>query len=276
MTIAFNHLGRMGQLGNQMFQYASLKGIARNRGRDYMIPNNTEVVVDSLGNRLRTEIFRPFDLHPELRVGILETQQYVQEPHFHFSNELFSSCPDNVSLVGYFQTPRYFNHIRYEILEDFKFKSHILEPCEEMMEGIDEPIALHIRRGDFITNVENHFNQSLEYYEEALKQFDNNRQVIIFSDDIPWCKEQDLFKGDRFMVSESGDPDIDMCLMTLCHSFIIANSTFSWWPAWLSIKGAATGNLTKKVIYPKQWFGITGYTKDHNVSDLFPEEWIKL
>ena len=184
MTIAFNHLGRMGQLGNQMFQYASLKGIARNRGRDYMIPNNTEVVVDSLGNRLRTEIFRPFDLNQELKVGQLQTEKYIQEPHFHFSKELFSTCPDNVSLVGYFQSPRYFNHIRYEILKDFTFKSHILEPCEQMMEGIEEPIALHIRRGDFIINADNHFNQMLDYYTDALKRFEKFRKVIIFSDFI--------------------------------------------------------------------------------------------
>ena len=72
------------------------------------------------------------------------------------------------------------------------------------------------------------------------------------------------------MVSENENPYVDMCLMTMCSDFIIANSTFSWWPAWLST------NPDKKVIYPKQWFGITGYTKDHDVSDLFPEDWIKI
>jgi len=265
--LGFNHLGRMGQLGNQMFQYASLKGIASNRGFDYMVANNEEVVVDSLGNRLYTELFNPFDIN--VKTGVLDGQ-FVQEPHFHFSEDLFNNCPDNVSLMGYYQTPKYFNHIKDDIRYDFTFRPEILAPCQEMMEEMTEPVALHVRRGDFITNVENHFNQGLEYYSAALKEFEKHREVIVFSDDPKWCSEQELFAPNNFLISENDNPYVDMCLMTMCSHFIIANSTFSWWPAWLSTAE------DKMVVYPKQWFGITGYTKDHNVSDLFPSNWIKL
>ena len=265
--LGFNHLGRMGQLGNQMFQYASLKGIARNRGFDYMVAKNDDVVVDSLGNRLYTELFNPFNIN--VKTGMLNGD-YVQEPHFQFSEDLFNNCPDNTSLIGYYQTPKYFNHITDEIRKDFTFRPEILDPCKDMMEEMTEPVALHIRRGDFITNVENHYNQGLDYYEEALKKFEKHRQVIIFSDDTEWCNEQELFKPDRFLIAEGNSPYVDMCLMTMCTGFIIANSTFSWWPAWLSEAE------DKTVVYPKQWFGVTGYTKDHDVSDLFPCRWVKI
>ena len=266
--LGFNHLGRMGQLGNQMFQYASLKGIARNRGFDYMVANNEDPVVDALGNRLYTELFNPFNL--DVKQGVLETDRYIQEPHFHFSEELFDNCPDNTSLVGYYQTPMYFNHIRDEIRKGFTFRKEILEPCKDMMGKTEDAIALHIRRGDFITNVENHYNQGLEYYEQALKRFDKRREVIIFSDDTEWCNKQKLFQPDRFLIAENNSSYVDMCLMSLCTGFIIANSTFSWWPAWLSEAE------DKDVVYPKNWVGITGYTKDHDVSDLFPRRWVKI
>ena len=115
-----------------------------------------------------------------------------------------------------------------------------------------------------------HYNQGLDYYEQALKRFDKRREVIIFSDDTEWCNKQKLFQPDRFLIAEGNSPYVDMCLMSLCTGFIIANSTFSWWPAWLSEAEE------KDVVYPKQWFGITGYTKDHDVSDLFPRRWIKI
>jgi hypothetical protein len=102
----------------------------------------------------------------------------------------------------------------------------------------------------------------LSYYEEALKHFDD-RQVIVFSDDPGWCKEQSLFSDDRFLVSESEDNKIDLCLMTFCTSHIIANSSFSWWGAWLS--------NSEKVIAPSKWFGPNNADKE--TKDLIPETW---
>lgn len=267
--IGANYLGRMGQLGNQMFQFAAVKGIARKHGYEFMIPEYRGVVVDGRGNRLRYELDRPFT--PQMdHIGVLPTDNYLQEPHFHYSQEFVDNFPDNASIVGYFQSPKYFERIADEIRQDFTFKDEIRDPCAAISENLDQPIALHVRRGDFITNVESHHNQSLDYYKDALGHFDDDRQVVIFSDDTQWCKEQELFQPGRFLISGGGSPDIDMCLMSMCHSFVIANSTFSWWSAWLST------NEDKKVIYPKLWFGITGYTKDYNVEDLFPDGWITL
>jgi len=259
--LGFNHLGRMGQLGNQMFQYASLKGIARNRGFDYMVANNEDVVVDSLGNKLYTELFNPFNL--DVQQGVLQTEKYIQEPHFQFSEELFNNCPDNASLIGYYQTPKYFNHIKGEIRKDFTFRREILEPCKEMMGKTEDAVALHIRRGDFITNVENHYNQGLEYYEEALKKFEKHREVIIFSDDTEWCNKQKLFQPDRFLIAEGNSPYVDMCLMSLCEGHIIANSSFSWWGAWLAD--------SKMVVAPSIWFGPNNAHLD--IKDLYLDHW---
>jgi hypothetical protein len=268
--IGFNALGRMGRFANQMFQYASLKGIARNIGVDICIPNHTQVVDDGIGNKLRTELFDSFDLR--VNIGLLNNGHapVVNERFHHFDEELFTMCPDHVSLQGYFQTEKYFKHIESEIREDFTFKNEILNPCKDMISSVENPIALHIRRTDYLTNSENHFNLPLDYYAAALKYFDADRNVIVFSDDPIWCQEQELFSNDRFMISENIDNRVDLCLMSLCNDFIIANSSFSWWGAWIS------QNKNKKVIAPLQWFGKTGYTKDHDTKDLIPDDWIRI
>ena len=88
--IGLNYLGKMGQLGNQMFQYAALKGIARNRGLDFIIPNHGDAIVDSLGNTLRIELFEPFNIESKY-YGFIETNEYIQEAHFHFDEDLYLS-----------------------------------------------------------------------------------------------------------------------------------------------------------------------------------------
>ena len=267
--IGNNFIGRMGRYCNQMSQYAALKGIASNRGYDYCIPLNEDAVDDGIGNMQYNELFDSFDLS-HVKIGIIESNTHIAETKHSFDEDIFNNCPDNVSLRGYFQTEKYFKHIEDEIREDFTFNSGILLPCEEMISTMDSPIAIHIRRTDYIMNQANHHNLSLKYYETALKEFDSDRNVIVFSDDSKWCKEQDLFQDDRFVVSENTDNRIDLCLMSLCSDFIIANSSFSWWGAWLS------ANKEKKVIAPQQWFGTTGYTKNHDTSDVVPDEWVRI
>ena len=263
-VIGFNHIGRLGQLGNQMFQYSALKGIARNRGFDYVVPNHREKIDDGLGNKYGTVLFDVFDI--KANIGVIETQNYVQEPHFEFSEQLFNECPSNVSLWGFFQTDRYFRHIREDLLNDFAFKPDVVEESQPILEQFNDPVALHIRRGDFLINHANHNNLTLDYYAEGLKHFDDDREVVIFSDDTDWCKEQELFSDDRFLVSEGNSSQHDLYLMSRCRDFIIANSSFSWWGAWLADYN--------KVIAPAKWFGPNN--ADKNTSDLFCSDWITI
>lgn len=263
--IGFNHLGKMGQLGNQMFQYASTKGISKKVGVDFIIPDHNEVVVDALGNKLRVELFNVFTLDPSNRGYVnIEPEDYTHESSFEFDEGLFDLDPKkDTSLLGYFQTEKYFKHIESEIREDFSFQEKYIAECADIVEQFDNPIALHIRRGDFLINSDNHANLPLGYYEESLRRFDPDRQVVIFSDDAEWCKEQNLFDDDRFLVSEGNGPYHDLYLMSKCSDFIIANSTFSWWGAWLANTG--------KVVAPSFWFGPNNAHK--STKDLYLDEW---
>ena len=262
--IGFDHLGTLGQLGNQMFQYAATLGIARQIGVPFTIPNHDEVVVDVLGNRLRIELFDCFDIKPD-KVGLLGTNNVLSERGFEFDRNVFlASNQFNFTLYGFFQTEKYFQHGADEVRTQFTFKKQIVDECSDIIEDIyDDPIALHIRRGDFLINSGNHYNLSLDYYEKALKKFDINRQVVIFSDDPNWCMEQALFVDNRFIVSQAAGPYHDLYMMTQCSDFIIANSTFSWWGAWLGNSG--------RVIVPKQWFGSNN--AHLNIKDLYCEHW---
>ena len=111
--IGFNYLGKMGQLGNQMFQYASLRGIANNRGFDFCIPYHQEVFDDGIGNKLRIELFDPFMMSnvTQSNIAIIDSGDPRTEGGHNFNEVLFNTCPDNVSLHGYFQTEKYFKNI---------------------------------------------------------------------------------------------------------------------------------------------------------------------
>lgn len=283
--IGFDAIGRNGRLGNQMFQYAALKGIAANRGLEYTIPpENPAIQIDNYG------LLEAFELSTNKNVEWLNISKVVQESGFDFDKNLFNNCPDNVNVLGYFQTEKYFKHIENDIRQDFTFKKEWSNPCEEFMSQFDgqEIIFLHVRRGDpnltdkrgfkwaYVNLQDHHPVQTLDYYVEALKHFPEDIPVLVFSDSIEWCKKQEIFKSDRFMFSEPDDkyddgalvPYVDLCLMSLCSHAIIANSSMSWWGSWL-IK-----NQNKKVIAPQMWFG-SAYSH-HNTKDLYCPEWIVL
>jgi hypothetical protein len=262
--ISFNRLGNLGRLGNQMFQYASLRGIAANRGFDFCIPPPT--AFGSLDPNVRnstTNIHTAFNL--ESYTQQISSNLMIQESGFSFDATLFDSCDDNMDLSGYFQSEKYFKHIEEDIKNDFTFLPEVVDACGEFVQDSvksNDIISLHVRRGDYLHLQPNHPTIPIEYYSEALKKFPNI-PVIIFSDDISWCLNQTLFDPDRFFISDGNMAEYDMCLMSMCSHHIIANSSFSWWGAWLS--GATN------VIAPKVWFGPA--SSDNNTSDLYCPNW---
>jgi len=259
--IGYNHLGRNGRLGNQMFQYAALRGIAAHHNYDWCIPPSNFSDEDK-----DHQLFEAFKL-PKLNHIELFGATYLEEKSFTFDQGLFDTCPDNVNLYGFFQTPKYFNHINQEIREDFIFIDEIRDPCNEMIKSITESslISLHVRRTDYVQKQSYHPLCPMEYYEVALKKFPDI-PVLVFSDDPEWCMKQELFENeDRFMISQSQNNLVDMCLMSMCDYHIIANSSFSWWGAWLS--------GSENVIAPKVWFGPSA---NFDTSDLIPEYWERI
>jgi hypothetical protein len=209
----------------------------------------------------------------------------------HFNEDIFDRCEDNTNFSGIFQTERYFEKISESIRQDFTFKKAYLEPCQEFVDslgGRDNCIFLHVRRGSpnltgrrgenwsYQMLQEYHPLCKADYYLKALKMFSEDKNVIVVSDLIDWCKRQEWLQDDRFYFSDSsyetfGDgaamPYIDLCLMSLCGGAIIANSSLSWWGAWLQ-------NDTGKVVVPDPWFG-SAYAY-YNMKDMIPERWIKI
>ena len=276
--IGNNRIGCNGRLGNQMFQYASMRGIASVKGFDWVVPPEN---YDHTANYALFETFKMTNVQDK-NIGFVEGEILKETIHCYDKN-LVDSCSDNTNLDGFFQTEKYFEKISDEIRSDFTFKDEYLKPCKEFIDSLDTtPIFLHIRRGDAIGKEHYHPVAPMSYYVEALKRFDEDTPCFVFSDDLDWCKSQDLFKSDKFLFNDnierydyqsmdgSGSmqytllPHVDLCLMSLCSGAIIVNSSFSWWGAWLQ-------NNRGKVIASKPWFGPSA--SDLDTSHVVPDRW---
>ena len=276
--IGNNRIGCNGRLGNQMFQYASMRGISSVKGFDWVVPPEN---YDHTANYALFETFKMTNVQ-EKNIGFVEGEILKETIHCYDEN-LVDSCSDNTNLDGFFQTEKYFENIVDEIRSDFTFKDEYLKPCKEFIDSLDTtPIFLHVRRGDAIGKEHYHPVAPMSYYVEALKRFDEDTPCFVFSDDLDWCKSQDLFKSDKFLFNDnierydyqsmdgSGSmqytllPHVDLCLMSLCSGAIIVNSSFSWWGAWLQ-------NNRGKVIASKPWFGPSASHLD--TSDVVPDHW---
>jgi hypothetical protein len=275
----------MGGLGNQLFQYAL--------GRNLAIKNNTELRLDitwyeKIDNRsfklnyfstefkiakaneipyLRKDI--DFNLFKKLfhKIAGSKTEIY-EEQHFCF-DETILKAKKNSYFFGYWQSDKYFTDIASIIKADLKLKKKETKKIHSIANLIKEShsISLHIRRGDYIDS-QTHPILSVDYYIEGiriLKQKLENPILFIFSDDIKWCKANLHLKENHYFIDGNEDWE-DLYLISLCKNHIIANSSFSWWGAWLSDANE------KMVIAPKKWFTPSNYI----TKDLLPQNWIKV
>jgi len=247
--ISFNNLGHMGRLGNQMFQYAALKGIANHKGYWYSIPEKIDLI-------------NCFKLPSTLKNYNYKT---ISTNKFEFDKHFFDTCPDDIDISGYFQTEKYFKHIEKQIRQDFVFNEVISKECFEYKYKIfsNTPlISVHIRRTDYLTDTKFEC-LDIDYYCSALKLLPKF-PILIFSDDIKWCKEN--IKFENAVISPFKNQYMDLCMMTMCDYHIIANSSFSWWGSWLG--------KSRQTIAPKKWF--CGEFSNFNTEDLYLPEWITL
>jgi hypothetical protein len=279
--ISFLDIGYMGRLGNQMFQFASTVGISKNLGYEVYFP--IENCSNYIGNgpidiktgqnmKVKCDLLECFDVHTSYfrpRQEI-EISYLYQEDDFKFSPRVYL-IPDSTNLHGYFQTEKYFIEHRDLILKAFSFKGSIEDEAKNYLNSFVYPfsqgkslISIHVRRGDYTLYPDHHPSCSMEYYKEAIDNFSGDEFIfLIFSDDPEWCRGE--FSGNQFIIVDSGNPYVDLRIMSGCQHHIIANSSFSWWGAWLNPKE------DKKVIAPKRWFGKL-ISKD--TSDVYCSDWI--
>lgn len=274
--ISYDLLAAPGQIGNQMFKYAALKGIAHNKSYEYLIPPskrylNNNKVANKAYRRLTKysyqnhDLFYFFDIKKKYKnkIKFSNFENSVSSSGINFDKKLFEQCPDNVNIYGYFQSYEYFKNIKEEIKEDFSFKNKFIRSAKKIFNITKPDTAIHIRRGDYLTNP-NHFFIGEDYYLKALEKFEKNCNFIVFTDDPAWVSKHKLFNSDKFVIANNYTnslPPLDMLLMSYCESHIIANSTFSWWGAWLS--------GSNNVYYPKNWYK----DSNENISTLLLPEW---
>jgi hypothetical protein len=272
-----------GRLGNQMFQYAAARALAERLG--------TSVAIDTREATQRSEgvLTRVFDLDlaaPDalpplksdapLRYALWRSfgsrTKFRRERGLGYNAD-FETWGDDTYLHGYWQSEKYFADIADRIRADFTFPEISNSQNAEMADRIQNShaISLHVRRGDYLA-LAAHVLCDQAYYEAALNRImgdlPGTPTVYVFSDDPDWAKQNLPLPCEKVVVDFNG-PETDyedMRLMTLCQHNIIANSSFSWWAAWLN------QNPDKRVTGPAQWFGDP---KLHN-PDILPDSWLRI
>jgi hypothetical protein len=256
-----------------MFQVAAMESL----GKDYEFEVNYLNVVDHLNEmnqHQRTSTYNPIEY-----LTIFENFNWNSKiSHISYSTievpfafvELHPK--ENDTYWGYFQSEKYFKHNKKHINYLFSPSEHVREKLKQYDSLFKDKTtcSIHVRRGDYLKYPDTHFVQNMDYFENALaiilsfeKYLD---KVIVFSDDIEWCKEnfnKSEFLKDKNLVFIEDEKDyIELFLMSQCTHNICSNSSFSWWGAWLN------SNENKKVVAPKKWWA--GYD-----ADIVPNEWIK-
>ena len=282
----------MGGLGNQMFQYALGRRLAHERGVPLKLDlswfrDAAETGVDTVreyaldGWHAQASIASAEDLSRFpgnegllARLGLMRSP-LLRERGFRFDASVLRAG-SSAYLTGYWQSEKYFNSIRDILLRDFTLATGPCAHAEALLAQVSEPsaVAVHVRRGDYARNTrtqEYHGLCSIEYYLEASRRIAervSEPSFYVFSDDPDWVRDSLKLHWPTTMVTHDGGctPHQDMWLMSRCSHHIIANSSFSWWGAWLCPRPGGT------VIAPRQWF------RDPSIDtkDLLLERWARI
>jgi Glycosyl transferase family 11 len=291
------YVNMSGGLGNQMFQYAAGRSLASRIGcglhvvddmhavyglqSKYMLKNIFGIESHEVDKQGMRSVFGWWALPQARRLMSkpsfrwLAREGFVFEPHFHYW-PAFRHLTGVRYLHGYWQSARYFEGYESAIRQAFTFPGTLKGDDLAVLELMRQQpsVAVHVRRGDY-TNAKNsqvYVQVGREYYQQAIAQMRSaitHSRFFVFSDDPAWVR-QHLLTTDTTMVlvdHNSGDKSFnDMRLMSLADHNIIANSTFSWWGAWLN------AHPNKQVIAPRNWF----LSSSMDSSDVCPADWIKL
>lgn len=253
-----------GGLGNQMFQIAASYNLAAEIGTEAVFFEDVHI---SPHQGRTIERYRKNVLS---KVKFLKKEQIKQINSIYkekkFSYEEIPKA-DNISLFGYFQSEKYFEKNKKKIRDLFAESEQTKTYIDEKYGYIqfEKCTSLHIRRGDYVGLQHIHPVCEKAYYDSAVEKIsDNTEQILIFSDDIEWCKNNLKYKNITFVSDEDYN---DLYLMARCKNNIIANSSFSWWAAWLN------NDSDKKIVAPAKWFGSSG---PQDWQDIYCKEWIIL
>ena len=286
-----------GGLGNQMFQYATAKSIAERHasivkldvsGFETYKLHKYSLHCFQLGEYIATkteinDLIYEQSLMKEYADKFLRKtsipfsfrKNYILENKFEF-NECILAVPDNVYIEGYWQSAKYFSEINNILRREFVVKYRQDADSRSFFEKIQnsESVSLHVRRADYVTNPmanKIHGTCDQQYYDLAIRYIQeriDSPHIFLFSDEPDWARNNLKFNIPVTIVdcNDSSRNYEDLRLMSHCRHNIIANSSFSWWGAWLN------QNPSKIVCVPKNWFRDASV----NTEDLIPEEWIRL
>ena len=259
------------QFGSQMGQYAGLYAVSKKL--------NCEIRLfkENIHQFRGVKLFDAFDLdHHVFTYDFDNTITAVyQVKDVVLDNNVFELNPEyNWDIQGWFHLYHYWHEYRNDLIDIFQFKPEIFDIAIRNIETIRENesypiISLHVRRGDYLQV--SSLNLTLDYYNEAISVFLERFpyfKVLVFSDDIEWCKQ--YIVGENVFYSENNSNYVDMCMMTLCDHNIIANSTFSWWGAYLN------QNPDKIVVCPTDYIGPSDQANQFMNKNYYPKEWIAI
>ena len=274
-----------GGLGNQLFQYAAGYAVAKK------LKTSLRVDLSSFNEKLssnttsRNFLLDRFNISTIANNGhdLSESLQQNNSTNIYTESSFFYSedlkkVKAPVILKGYFQSERYFSNVEPDIRSQFTLRDSLSMRAQQYSKTIIEtpiPVSLHIRRGDmahvpYINKF--HGVMTIDYYKRAIyimqKMYGTGIHFFVFSDEPDYVRKHfDFVTNKTIIIGDTEYPQEDLCLMSQCHHHIIANSTFSWWGAWLS------PHPGKTIIAPRWWF--TRETmKVKNTIDLYPEGWL--